>query len=222
MAITAVVDDKAVRIGLGELRAGISDRASMLKIVGDLMRSSIATTFREEGSPAGSWPALALSTLKNKKYKGAHKLLVLSGLLFGSINYEEIAGETLTIGTDRKYARVQQEGSADRRGGSIGAQAKIAGRGVSVGSYAALRVRAFRQYGVDKRRGKDGKMHTVHVRAQGPDNATRYNVREHTRHQNIRARPFLVFRPEDPARFVSGIEAFLGAKTVRIGKAGAA
>jgi len=221
MAITAVVDDKAVRIGLGELRAGISDRASMLRIVGDLMRSSIATTFREEGSPAGSWPALALSTKRNKKYKGAHKLLVLSGRLFGSFTYAT-DGDTLTIGTNVVYAGVHQFGSADRRGGSIGAQAKIAGRGVSVGSYAALRVRAFRQYGVDKRRGKDGKLHTVHVRAQGPDNATRYNVREHTRHQNIPARPFLVFRPEDPARFVSGIEAFLGAKTVRIGKVGAA
>jgi phage gpG-like protein len=222
MAITAVVDDKAVRIGLGELRAGIADRTAMLKIAGNLMRSSVARTFREEGSPAGSWPALAQSTLRNKKYKGAHKLLILRGRLFNSINYDTIDGDTLTIGTNVIYAGVQQRGSADRRGGSIGPQARIAGRDVKVGSYAALRIRAFRQYGQDKRRGKDGKLHTVHVRAQGPDNATRYNVREHRRFQNIPARPFLVIRPEDPERIVSGIEAFLGGKTIRIGKAGVA
>jgi len=222
MAITAVVDDREVRIGLGELRASIADRTSMLRIAGELMRASVATTFREEGSPAGSWPALALSTLRNKKYKAGHKLLILRGRLFSSINYTAIDGDTLTIGTNVVYARVQQEGSADRRGGSVGAQARIAGRGVHISAYDATRIRKFRQYGQDKRRGKDGKMYTVHVRAQGPDNATRYHVGEHGRFQNIPARPFLVIRPEDPERIVSGIEAFLGSKTVRIGKAGAA
>jgi phage gpG-like protein len=222
MAITAVVDDRQVRIGLGDLRAGIAARTAMLKIAGNLMRSSVARTFREEGSPAGSWPALALSTLRNKKYKGVHKLLILRGRLFNSINYDMIDGDTLTIGTNVIYAGVHQRGSADRRGGSIGAQAKIAGRGVRVSGYDATRIRAFRKYGKEQRLGRDGKLHTVHVRAQGPDSATRYHVAEHGRHQNIPARPYLVIRPEDPERIASGIEAFLGGKMIRIGKAGVA
>ena len=61
--------------------------------------------------------------------------------------------------------------------------------------------------------GKDGKTRNLRVRAQGPDRATRYTVGEHQRHQNIPARPYLVFRPEDPARLVSGTEAYLRSRS---------
>jgi phage virion morphogenesis protein len=216
MAVIARIDDREVRIGLGEFRAGVGDKSALLKIVGDLMTASIARTFRDEGSPAGSWPALALSTLRSKKYKGIHKLLVLSGRLFRSITYA-VSGDTLTIGTNVVYARVHQFGSADRMGGSIGPQAKLPDRRVLVSNYDALRIHA-RQYGHSLRTGKDGKQMNVRMRLQGPLNATRYHVGEHSRHQNISARPYLVFRPEDPARFVSGIEAYLGLHAVRIGK----
>jgi len=221
MPITARVDDREVRIGLGEFRAGVADKSAMLNIAKTLMMASVARTFREEGSPAGSWPALALSTLKKKAYRGLHKLLVLRGRLFGSIN-GAIDGDALTIGTNVVYARVQQEGSADRRGGSVGAQAKLADRAVHVSAFEAHRIRAFRVYGKELRTAKNGRQMNVRVRAQGPDNATRYNVRAHDRHQNIPARPFLVIRPEDPQRIVSGIEAYLGGKTVRIGRVGVA
>lgn len=218
--ITAVVDDREVRIGLGELRAGVGDMPALLKIVGDLMMTSVARTFRDEGSPAGSWPALAASTLRSKKYKGIHKLLILSGRLFRSISYA-VSGDVLTIGTNVVYAGVHQFGSADRSGGSIGPQAKLPDRRVLVSNYDALRIQP-KQYGNSLRTGKDGKQMNVRMRFQGPLNATRYHVGEHSRHQNIPARPYLVFRPEDPARFVSGIEVYLGLRAVRIGKVGAA
>ena len=80
-------------------------------------------------------------------------------------------------------------------------------------SYDALRVIPFRSYGRDGRTGKDGKTRNLRVRAQGPDRATRYTVGEHQRHQNIPARPYLVFRPEDPARLVSGTEAYLRSRS---------
>jgi phage gpG-like protein len=219
-AITATVDDREVRIGLGGLRADVVDRGKMLSIAGVLMRASVARTFREEGSPAGSWPALALSTLKNKRYKSGHKLLILTGRLFSSITYV-VNADTLTIGTNVIYARVQQQGSADRSGGSIGPQAKLIGRGVHVPEHKATRS-SFRRKGYDLRADKNGRLRKVRVRFQGPANRADFTVSAHDRHQNIPARPFLVIRPEDPQRIVSGIEAWLDGRMVRIGKVGGA
>jgi phage gpG-like protein len=208
--VGVAVNDQEVRLGLGDLRASVADRSSMLNIAGVLMRASVARTFREEGSPAGSWPALAISTLKNKKYRGGHKLLILSGRLFSSITYV-VEGDTLTIGTNVVYARVQQEGSADRRGAGIGPQAKLPDRRVLTSTYDYARS-SFRRKGIDLRADKNGKLRRVRVRYQGPANRTMVHVREGSRHQNIRPRPFLVIRPEDPQRIVIGIEAYLGGK----------
>jgi phage virion morphogenesis protein len=204
MSVTIKVDDRAVQVEtLGELRAKVTDYPALLKIAGNLMRASIARTFRDEGSPAGSWPRLALSTLKKKGYTAGHKLLIMSGRLFGSITYA-IAGNVLTIGTNLVYAAVHQWGSKDRSGGSIGAQARIAGRSVSVSAHDALRVVPFKRYGIDQRKG-----HNVRVRAQGPSAATKYRIKAHKRFQNIPARPYLVFRPEDPSSIASGMQAYL-------------
>jgi phage virion morphogenesis protein len=163
-------DNQTVLAGLDETRAAVADYGAMLSIAGELMRGSVAKTFRAEGSPAGSWPRLAASTMKKKGYTAGHKLLILSGRLFGSISYV-VSGNTLTVGTNVVYAGVHQYGSADRRGGSIGPQAKLKDR-------------------ADKR----------------------------GRHQNIPARPFLVFRPEDPGRIMEGFEAYLSGKMHRVGR----
>lgn len=179
--ITVHMDDKEVRIGLGELGAAITDKGPLLRILGELMRGSVARTFRDEGSRAGSWPKLALSTLKKKGYTSGHKLLILSGRLFGSITYTT-SDDTLTVGTNVVYAGVHQFGSADKR----------------------------------------GRTRTTRKRHEGPANATKVHVGAHERHGNIPARPFLVFRPEDPQRFASGLEAYLAGKSMRIGKVGGA
>jgi phage virion morphogenesis protein len=220
MPITATVDEGTVRVGLGELRTAVADKGPLLRIAGDIMVTSIARTFRAEGSPDGSWPKLALSTLKKKGYTSGHKLLIMSGRLFRSISYS-YTQDALNVGTNVPYAAVHQFGSTDRAGAGIGPQAKIAGREVNVAEHGSLRVKKFRQYGAEKRTGKDGRARTVHIRAQGPDNASRFRVGAHTRHQNIPPRPFLVFRPEDPQRIAEGFAAFLGGKMVRIGKVGA-
>jgi phage virion morphogenesis protein len=219
MPATVIVDQQQVLFGLGQFKAEVSDRTALLRIVGELMRTSIARTFREEGSPAGSWPQLAASTKKKKGYTTGHKLLILSGRLFGSFTYVT-SGDTLTIGTDVPYAEVHQLGSRDYMGGAAGP--RTAAQMSVVGPYAGLRRTPFRRYGKEKRVGKDGKTRTVRVREQGPDNAKRFQVKEHNRRQNIPARPFLVFRPEDPSRFVLGIDAYMRGKAVKIGKVGGA
>jgi phage gpG-like protein len=217
MSAAIKVDNKEVLLALGQFKSDATDKPALLRICGERMRTSIALTFREEGSPAGSWPALALSTLKKKGYSAGHKLLVLSGRLFGSISYL-VAGSVLTIGTGISYARVQQEGSADYAAGprSLAQHESVA----QIGAHESTRVTPFRRYGKVQRLGSDGRMRTVRVRAQGQAKRTRFGVEAHTRRQNIPPRPFLVFRPEDPERMGAAVEAYLGGKAVKIGKVG--
>ena len=54
----------------------------------------------------------------------------------------------------------------------------------------------------------------------GPRNATRITARAHTRHQNIPARPYLVFRPEDPRRIQSLVVSFARRAASTAGLAG--
>ena len=224
MPITAKVDAGQVRIGLGDLRGSVTDLRPLLNIAGEVMRGSIAKTFREKGSPAGSWPKLALSTLRKKGYTTGHKLLILSGRLFGSITYKS-SSDTLTIGTNLVYAAVHQFGSADYRGGFTGPltreqNAAHEAERVDVGAHTSSRSSKPR-YGTDLRTAKNGRTMRVRVRLAGPLNRTQFAVGAHKRHQNIPPRPYLVFRPEDPARIVSAYEAFFGGKLVRIGTVGA-
>jgi phage gpG-like protein len=239
MAAVTKVDSQEVRLGLSELGAAISDRDNLLRICGEVMRTSIARTFREEGSPAGSWPALAPSTRKNKLYTAGHKLLILSGRLFGSITYL-VTGGMLVIGTDVVYARVQQMGSRDWMGGAAGPRTRE--QMLGIGPYSGLRRIAIRHKMVEvtdrhgnkrmvpradrtgMREIEDSRGRVTHVRAryQGPENAKHIRISGHTRRQNIPPRPFLVFRPEDPNNMVLGIEAYLRGKAVRIGTVGAA
>lgn len=239
MAAAVTVDAQEVRLGLRELGAAISDRDNLLRICGDVMRTSIARTFREEGSPAGSWPALAPSTRKNKLYTAGHKLLILSGRLFGSITYL-ITGMALVIGTDVIYAAVHQFGSRDWMGGAAGPRTRE--QMMAVGPYAGLRKLAirYRMVEVTDRRGnkrmvpreartgmreiedKNGRVRHVSTKYQGPQNAKKVEVEAHTRRQNIPARPYLVFRPEDPSRMMLGIDVYLRGHAVRIGKVGVA
>lgn len=223
MAITATFDDREVRLGLGDLRTGVADLQNMLNIAGVLMRASVARTFREEGSPAGSWPRLALSTLKNKKYKAGHKLLIMSGRLFNSITYT-VEGDTLIIGTNVVYAAVHQFGSADRRGGSIGPQARIGDRAVEIREHsytATRRNRSGDKFGTVDRYTPDGfKIKGRRRKLVSGINVRQTNVRAHHRFQNIPARPYLVIRPEDPQRIVFGLESYLAGRAIRIGRVG--
>jgi phage gpG-like protein len=55
---------------------------------------------------------------------------------------------------------------------------------------------------------KLGRSQIVNRRIAGPRNQLRVHVAGHSRHQNIPARPYLVFRPEDPERLQSAADAF--------------
>jgi phage gpG-like protein len=210
MAEVIQVDSREVQLGLGRFGLSLSRTDTLMRNIGLLMLVSIRRTFRESGSPAGSWPALAASTLRNKRlYKDGHKLLILSGRLLNSITYRVSPGQ-VEIGTNLKYAAVQQYGSADY----------AAGPRTEEQSKSTVSVSAYQRFQLGRSLGK-GKLGSRERRIQGPRVATIVKVIAHKRHQNIPPRPYLVFRPEDPERINSLVDRFIGESRHSVGLGGA-
>jgi phage virion morphogenesis protein len=114
--LQVAVNDKNVRIQLNNFTQRIG-KGSLLRVFGEVMRGSIEQTFREQGSPAGSWAPLAASTLLRDRMRGAgRKILIRSGRLKNSITYAIVGGARLLIGTNLRYAGIHQlGGEAGRR-----------------------------------------------------------------------------------------------------------
>jgi phage gpG-like protein len=205
-------------------------RQGLMRTIGQHQLVSIYRTFDEQGSPANSWAPLAASTVRNKKSKASagRKTLILSGRLRNSIHAEP-TDSGVVIGSNLVYARVQQEGSADRGAGE-GPQARIPGRSVSVAGHRSSFQRPAHYYGMREvikggkthrvpfamRTGvheitdKHGRTRKVRAAYQGPSVARQQTtVRAHKRFQNIPARPYLVLRPEDPARIEADVKGFI-------------
>jgi phage gpG-like protein len=190
------VDDSRVVVSLGNFRLSLAQNQELMEEIGASQLVSIRRTFREQGSPAGSWVPLAESTIRRnpKVYGAGHKLLVRSGRLLNSIAAQAQPG-VVTIGTSLIYAAVHQFGSRDR-GVGIGPQTEAQSKAtVDVKGHGYFRLSS--ELGTGRLRGQKR-------RIQGPRNARQGSVRGHARHQNIPPRPYLVFRPEDPAR-IAGI-----------------
>jgi len=216
LRLIAQVDNREVVTELGNFQASIRDKRALLNKFGVAMVDSIHHTILDEGSPSGSWPGLALSTLKKKGYSSGHKLLIMRGRLFGSIAFTT-SGNTVTIGSlGIPYAAVQNYGSADRSGGSIGAQARIAERGVSVKGHRSSHDPKF-LYDLRESVSDKGKAFKVPVRKLN-DKRKMFDVAAHERFQNIPARPFMVFRPEDLDRLVLAANVYFAGKLAALGK----
>jgi phage virion morphogenesis protein len=174
-AFKAVVNDSALQISLKNMSDRISPEP-LLKIAGEVMRSSVERTFREQGSPAGSWAPLAQSTLKRGKGGVGRKILIQSGRLKNSITYQ-VSGNVLTIGTNIRYAAIQQSGG-------------VAGRREP------------------SNRRKLGHVVDQHFGVHGPLK---------WRRPVIPARPYLVFRPEDPQKITDAMQRYVDAVAAEAG-----
>jgi phage virion morphogenesis protein len=198
------VDSSKVLVALGRFRLSLQENDELMKQVGMYMLLSVRRTFRSQGVPDNSWVPLSPNTIRKnpKKYGPGHKLLIDKGMLLNSITYRTEAG-AVVIGTSLKYAAVHQFGSRDR-GGAIGPQARIAGRDVGVNPYSYLTTRHDKsgdKFGKVERYTSSGFKIKGHRRKLVSGiNIAQTNVSEHRRFQNIPARPYLVFRPEDPQR----------------------
>ena len=208
MSETVQIDSTGTRVALGKFRATLAQRGELMRALGNLMLRSIYLTFREEGSPASSWPRLAESTLKKKGYGAGHKLLIQSGRLRNSIHVASDNNQA-TIGTNLVYAAVHQFGSKDR-GGVFGPRtAAMEKSAVSVKEHSYDRLSGSLGTGRAKTVDKLGRSRIVRRAIAGPRNQLKVHVAGHKRHQNIPARPYIVFRPEDPSRIEAAVNAFV-------------
>lgn len=219
------VEKDRVVVALGRLRLSIRDNEELMRQIGASQLVSVRRTFRDQGSPANSWAPLSPNTIKRnpKKYGSGHKLLIDKGILLNSITYAPFTGGVV-IGTNLAYARVHQEGSADRRGAAIGPQAKIDGRSVRVGRHSYMRTRRNRQgdkFGkIDRYTSEGFKIVGKRRKLVSGISINQTDVKEHTRYQNIPPRPYLVFRPEDPARIRALVVAYVNKAKRDAGLAG--
>jgi phage virion morphogenesis protein len=195
------IDDTAVRVSLGKFRLALQQKSDLMQQIGASMLVSIRRTFRGEGSPAGSWAPLAPSTIRSYgKAAIGHKLLVRKGTLLNSIGVQA-QESSVTIGTNLKYAAVHQFGSRDRGPVAVGPRTKAMQDAV-----VKVKQHGFARLSSSLGTGRlGGRIRAV----KGPRNQIRGTVGAHTRHQNIPARPYMVFRPEDPDRIRSLVNGFI-------------
>jgi phage virion morphogenesis protein len=125
--VAFTINDQKLRLALKNFVARIGPEP-LLRAAGAVMMGSIMQTFRDEGSPAGSWAPLAEGTLRTRygrmrpskraRLVAGKKLLIESGRLRRSITYE-VDGNTLRIGTDVIYGRIHQLGGMAGRGRKV-------------------------------------------------------------------------------------------------------
>lgn len=211
MPVSVTVNSERAIIGLDKFALGIRQNDELMRQIGAGMLVSVRRTFRDEGVPAGSWPRLSPNTVRTNPriYGAGHKLLVRSGALLNSITYRVMTG-AVEVGTSIRYAAVHQFGSRDY---GYGARTLAQDQATAkVGAYSYRRLQA--ELGTTLLRGRKRKI-------QGPRGMRNVNVRGHERHQNIPPRPFLVFRPEDPARIRGIVQRYIAAERDKAGLGGA-
>lgn len=197
------VDDANVKVALGKFRLSLQAKGELMQQIGMSMLVSIRRTFREQGSPANSWMPLAPSTIKSdpKRYGSGHKLLIMTGTLLNSIGIAQTSPDQVILSTNVKYAAVHQFGSRDRGGVGFGPR-------TSKQDAATVNVKEHSYARLSAALGK-GKLGNRSLNIRGPRNQVKIHVPGHTRHQNIPARPYLVFRPEDPQRIQSLVNGYI-------------
>ena len=122
------------------LQRALSDKKTILRQIGEELVASTDERFVSMQSPSGEqWKPLHPRTIRQKRNK--QKILTERGLLRGSIHYE-LNGDTLEVGTDRKYGAIHQFGGvlkipARTQTVKIGTKGKNKGRFMKAKSKAA-------------------------------------------------------------------------------------
>lgn len=223
------VDSSHATVALSRFRLSLQQNDELLREIGASQLLSVRRTFRDQGVPAGSWVPLSPNTIRSdpKKYGAGHQLLIDKGTLLNSISFavRSVAGSignAVVIGTSLVYAAVHQFGSRDR-GVAIGPPTKSQSEStVQVGSYGYRREQAGPGNLRVTKPDRNGRIRSTLVKLLGPRNASTVNVSSHSRHQNIPPRPYLVFRPEDPARIRGLVASYVERVKQAAGLGGAA
>lgn len=131
--------DKA-QSALTALKRALGDKKTILRQIGEVLVASTDERFVSMQSPSGEpWKPLHPRTIRQKRNK--NKILTERGLLRGSIHYE-LNGDTLEVGTDRKYGAIHQFGGvvkipARTQTVKVGTKGKNKGRFMKAKSKAA-------------------------------------------------------------------------------------
>lgn len=197
-ALEIRVNDREARVALRNFSQRVKARP-LLAIAGAIMMGSITQTFRDEGSPSGSWPPLAAWTrsgafnrisfrtkrvLRFKDSPGGRAISKKAARHFSAGDISTTTSVVRGRGGPRPGKKLLVESGRLRKS----VTRAIEGNTLRIGTnlvYAGIHQHG----GVAGRRGpfkkKDG------------------------RRPMIPARPFVVFRPEDPQRMQEGMEAYI-------------
>ena len=122
------------------LQRALADKRPILRQIGEELVASTDERFVSMQAPDGApWKPLNPKTIQRKRNK--QKILTERGLLRGSIHYE-LNGDTLEVGTDRKYGAIHQFGGvvkipARTQTVKVGTKGKNKGRFMKAKSKAA-------------------------------------------------------------------------------------
>lgn len=122
IGIEVRLHDVAVRAALAKL----ARRAGAIDLLGEDLGLALTQIRqkrfdRQRGPHGRRWEPLSPATLKRRKSLsrgGIHPILIQRGHLKGSITYQ-VAGRTLTVGSNMVYARIHQLGGQAGRGHSV-------------------------------------------------------------------------------------------------------
>lgn len=107
MTIKAQLDTRPLTEGLARLQAAVTDFRPVMRDIAGVLADSVEENFAREGRPV--WAPLSPVTVA-KRGGDAHPILQQSGQLAASIVTEHDS-TSATVGTNKIYARVMQEGA---------------------------------------------------------------------------------------------------------------
>lgn len=176
------VNTEEVRLALRSVGGTGIHRVEMLRIIGQHMVGSVMKTFRDQGVPANSWAPLKEWTQVGAKNRIGFRKGILTGRKGGKGQLR--AGKQILIESSRLRNSVawEQDGNAVMIGSNL--------------VYAAIHQLG----GFAGRRSPKGRSRYLRGK-EGP-----------FRRPFIPARPYLVFRPEDPAAMEGELDTFIAAK----------
>lgn len=121
VSLSLTIKDERIKRLLGDIQRRMGDLAPAMKIIGQIVRTSIVRNFEKGGRPA-KWAPLSPVTLARRK---GRKILMdrgMGGGLAASI-HPRADKDSVTLGTNKIYAAVQQFGAKKGSFGTV--EAKI-------------------------------------------------------------------------------------------------
>ena len=117
MSVQIRITSDSISPRLARAIRGTSNPRSIMEAMGLQLVAITKGAFSNPALRASAWA-------QRKSQKGTHQLLRKSGALWQSIRISELSADSVTVGSDRIYAAIQQLGSAKKSGRGSGIPAR--------------------------------------------------------------------------------------------------